>query len=153
MALARPIAVDPSTLRQREGEPRWRFLVRVLETCGPMTTGQLGHIYGIGQNVRGIRREANAHLRAEGKQIVSEPTYDADGKRLPWATYRIVHTEMVKHLERSQAEIAQRAELVGRHLENTALRLQRPASRRPRICASGNARPARAARPEQASLL
>ena len=68
----------------------WERLVVTLHRDGPTTTGMLGHIVGIGQNVRGIRREADRNLAGTGWQIQSKPTY-VDGKRMPWATYELVH--------------------------------------------------------------
>ena len=113
MAVARTIAVDPKVLVKREDEARWRFLVRVLETCGAMTTGQLGHLYGLGENIRGIRREAQANLRREGRDILSETTIDEQGNRLPWATYRLVNLELQPHLRRTEAELAAKRVALG----------------------------------------
>jgi len=91
--LAKP-RVDPRTLKRGPGEDAWRFLVRVLEICGPLTTGQLGHVYGIGQNVRGIKREADAGLPSE-RVIVSYRTWVENPQNglpmhAPWATYEVV---------------------------------------------------------------
>ena len=91
-------------MTRQAGEARWQFLVRVLREQGPMTTGQLGHIYGIGENVRGVCREAITHLKAQGLTILSEPTYEeVDGRRVrrAWATYRLVPIRMVEPLRRT----------------------------------------------------
>ncbi len=118
MAFARTIAVDPKVLVKRDDESRWQFLVRVLRECGPMTTGQLGHLYGLGENIRGIRREAQANLRRDGWDVKSEPTFDEDGNRLPWATYQLVNLELQPHLQRTEEQIAEkRAALGGRPSE------------------------------------
>jgi hypothetical protein len=68
--------------------PKWKVLVEYLREHGRTTTGALGHIYGIGENIRGIRREANRNLGTSGR-IVSEVTRGKFGERLPWATYRL----------------------------------------------------------------
>lgn len=97
----------------RATRKRWQRLVDVLRANGPMTTGALGHVYGIGQNVRGIRIEANAGLARLGRpeRIDSKPTYEiVDGRRVrrAWATYRLVNVELVPHLERTDRVIAER---------------------------------------------
>ena len=84
-----------------QGMANWERLCFVLETRGPQTTGALGAITGIGQNVRGIMREANARL--EGMTIVSYETWEQNSETsLPrlreWATYELV--------AREQAEVA-----------------------------------------------
>jgi hypothetical protein len=75
----------------------WERLCFVLETAGPQTTGALGHVEGIGQNVRGIKREAERNL-ADGLVILSYETWEEDPKMgLPrlreWATYELVSRE------------------------------------------------------------
>jgi hypothetical protein len=91
--LPRP-RVDPRTLKRGPDEDAWRFLVRVLETCGPLTTGQLGHVYGIGQNVRGIKREADVGLSSDRVIISYETWVKNPDTGLPmyvsWATYELV---------------------------------------------------------------
>jgi hypothetical protein len=68
--------------------PKWKVLVEYLREHGPTTTGALGHVYGIGENIRGIRREANRNLAGRG-YIRSDETFGPHGERLPWATYRL----------------------------------------------------------------
>ena len=89
--------------------PRWAYLVSVLQGC-PLTTGALGHLRGIGENVRGIRISANLHLQTIGYEIRSEPTTwrDTQGNRIPNATYRLVDTHLERHLQRTERTIAQR---------------------------------------------
>ena len=72
----------------------WERLVCALERGGPQTTGKLGHMYGIGENVRGIKVEANRHLARYGLSIKSEKTRELDlhGGRIWNATYRLVDT-------------------------------------------------------------
>ena len=65
----------------------------------------LGHIVGIGQNVRGIRREADRNLAGTGWQIQSKPTIGEDGKRLPWATYELVHAVLQRRLEATERRV------------------------------------------------
>lgn len=88
----------PATAQEADRVPRWQFLVRVLQENGPQTTGALGHIYGIGENIRGIRREANASLLREGSslRVVSRRTKTEDGSRPPWRTYQLVDAKTVK---------------------------------------------------------
>jgi len=87
---------------------RWERLVHVLERDGPQTTGALGHIKGIGENVRGIRIEANRGLRPYGMSVESEPTtdLDADRKKIPNATYRLVNPELERGLKRTERVLA-----------------------------------------------
>ena len=86
----------------------WERLVHVLERDGPQTTGALGHIKGIGENVRGIRIEANRGLARYGMFVESEKTeaLDADGKQIPNATYRLVNLRLKPHLERTERVLA-----------------------------------------------
>jgi len=85
----------------------WERLVAVLESQGPKTTGELGHIRGIGENVRGIRREADRNLRQYGLRIKGEPTTKlaADGRKINNATYRLVNAALAPHLARTEAEV------------------------------------------------
>ena len=92
-----------------EGMAHWERLVSVLERDGPQTTGQLGHIKGIGENVRGIKIEANRNLARYGMFVKSEETktLDAEGKRIPNATYRLVNHALQPHLDRTAAVVAE----------------------------------------------
>lgn len=87
--------------------PKWQRLCAVLESEGPKTTGELGHIKGIGENIRGIRREANVHLRTMNMEIISETTWkrDAQGEPIANATYRLVDSLLAKHLKRTVEKI------------------------------------------------
>lgn len=80
--------------------PKWQRLCSYLELHGPTTTGVLGHQKGIGENVRGIRREACANLRgrASSIRVVSIPT----GK--PWRLYRLVDARTIR-LEPDRMEL------------------------------------------------
>lgn len=151
MALARPIA-GPTTPDPRD---RWARpgtkLRRVLDLLWDEewhSASELHSAFGIhGWAWDG----ALAQLRGKGLDVQSRRI---EGRlEFEYRLTRPRDPELEEHLRRSAKEIARRAELAGRHFETMPVRPQRSASRRPRICASGNARPARAARPEQASLL
>jgi len=75
------------------GMARWERLCSVLDERGPMTTGALGMVKGIGENVRGIRREADRNLARYGMKIIAEETHEltADGEKINNATYRLVN--------------------------------------------------------------
>ncbi len=79
----------------------WERLVWTLYQRGPMTTGALGHVYGIGENVRGIRREADRALAKYGLYIKSERT-----EGLPNATYRLARLALREPLKRTEAVVA-----------------------------------------------
>ena len=86
----------------------WERLVCVLERDGPHTTGALGHIRGIGENVRGIKIEANRNLARYGLFVKSEKTttLDAEGKPIPNATYRLVDLRLEAGLKRTERVVA-----------------------------------------------
>ena len=78
--------------------PRWRKLLdELVRRGGSETTGVLGHVYGIGQNVRGIRYETNAHLGDEAR-ILSLPT---PGKS--WATFQYMTARDVLAMSKPDA--------------------------------------------------
>jgi len=80
----------------------WECLVWYLYQHGPNTTGVLGHVYGIGENVRGIRREADRALAKYGLYIKSHKT-----EGLPNATYRLASLALRKALQRTEAVLAE----------------------------------------------
>jgi len=79
-----------------DGMSRWERMVFVLYHRGPMTSGALGHIYGIGENVRGIRIEANHGLRGTGWHVDSRKAPDA-----PYHTYELVNVAPQRHVART----------------------------------------------------
>ena len=79
-----------------DGMSRWERMVFVLYHRGPMTSGGLGHIYGIGENVRGIRIEANHGLRGTGWHVDSRKAPDA-----PYHTYELVNVALQRHVART----------------------------------------------------
>ncbi len=103
-----------ATRRNRGRRPRWACLVDALRS-GPKTTGELGYVRGIGENVRGIRREADRNLRRIDFSIESEETErrDAGGEPIPNATYRLVDLELQRHLDRTAEEVRRRKEQLG----------------------------------------
>jgi len=103
------LSVFTAGFQKKDGSwPRWVHLVRALRN-GPKTTGQLGFVRGIGENVRGIRIEANRHLPKIDLWIKSESTdlTDADGKVISNATYRLIDLRLQPHLERTQRTLQQ----------------------------------------------
>jgi len=103
-----------ATRRNRGRRPRWAHLVDALRS-GPKTTGELGYIRGIGENVRGIRREADRNLTRIGFHIEGEETEqrDAAGEPIPNATYRLVDDRLQPHLDRTAADVRRRKEQLG----------------------------------------
>ena len=80
---------------------RWERMVFVLYHRGPHTTGALGHIYGIGQNVRGIRREACHALQGSGWTVESRKLAGES-----YHTYRLVNVALRPHLARTKRVVA-----------------------------------------------
>ena len=103
-----------ATRRNRGRRPRWAHLVDALRG-GPKTTGELGYVRGIGENVRGIRREADRNLRQIDFSIESEETEqsDASGDPISNATYRLVDQQLQPHLDRTAADVQRRKEQLG----------------------------------------
>ena len=103
-----------ATRRNRGRRPRWACLVDELRS-GPKTTGELGYVRGIGENVRGIRREADRNLRRIDFSIESAETEqrDAAGEPIPNATYRLVDQQLQRHLDRTAEEVRRRKEQLG----------------------------------------
>jgi len=80
----------------------WERMVWVLHLHGPTTSGALGHVRGIGQNVRGIRAEADRGLAPHGLYVERERI-----EGVPWKRYRLASLAMRKALERTDAVVAE----------------------------------------------